>query len=205
MVMRTTFLRYSTKSSISTGSKVSTKAGAIQLYVSPRMTEYAESLARRIGRIDALLFFVIWSCIGVASASDVWGALPAIVFLLIPASALVGWRGAASVRLLLCGKASPRRALIEGFGWGVAFVFAIWLLGATNSAFAAGGALDGLSPLQSEFWFAFALTVLPSLGIGGLLGTVHGIALFYVNAWLVRANPAVEGTLRDEAAHRPSL
>lgn len=153
------------------------------------MTKYAETLARKIGRIDALLFFVIWSCVGLMSATHPWGALPVIVFLLVPASALVGWRGAALVLLILAGAASLRRAVIEGFGWGAAFVFAIWLWGAASSAFAAGGVLDGLSPLQAEFWYAVSVTLLPVLGVGGILGALHGIALFYLNRWLVRANP----------------
>jgi hypothetical protein len=158
------------------------------------MTECANSLARKIGGIDALLFFVLWSCASLASTSNVWGAVPAIAFLLLPASALVGWRGAVSVRLILAGSASLRRAAIEGFVWGAAFVLAVWLWGAANSAFAAGGALDGLSPLQSEFWFALSVTLLPALVVGGLLGAVHGIALFYFNRWLVRANHTLQGT-----------
>ncbi|MDG4605159.1 MAG: hypothetical protein P9D89_03655 [Candidatus Contendobacter sp.] len=153
------------------------------------MTEYAVSLARKIGRLDALIFFVIWSCVGLASAAHPWGSLPIIVFLLVPASALVGWRGAASVRLILAGTASLRRAAIEGFCWGAAFVFAVWLWGVSKSALAAGGVLDDLSPLQAEFWLALSVTLLPALGIGGTLGALHGIALFYLNRWLVRANP----------------
>lgn len=151
------------------------------------MTEYTATLARKIGRIDALLFFIIWSCVGLTSATHPWGALPIIVFLLIPASALVGWRGAAFVRLILAEATSLRRAVLEGFGWGAAFVFAIWLWGAISSAFAAGHVLEGLSPLQAEFWYAVSVTLLPALGIGGILGALHGIALFYLNGWLVRA------------------
>jgi len=169
------------------------------------MTEFAESLARKIGRIDALLFFVLWSCVGLASASHAWGAVPAIVFLLLPASALVGWRGKQKKHncgLILAGAASLRRAAFEGFGWGIAFVSSIWLWGATNSAFAAGGALDGLSPLQSEFWYALSVTLLPALGIGGLLGAVHGIAFFYLNGWLVRANPSFHRTCAKSLAGR---
>lgn len=154
------------------------------------MTEYAETLARKIGRIDALLFFVLWSCVGLASATHPWGSLPFILFLLVPASALVGWRGATSVHLFLAGTASLRRTVIEGFGWGVAFVFLVWLWGASKEAFAAGCVFDGLSPLQSEFWFAVSVTLPPTLGIGGIFGALHGIAFFYLNRWLVRANPA---------------
>jgi hypothetical protein len=167
------------------------------------MIEHADSLALKVGRIDAALFFAIWSCAGLLSATHPLGSLPAIVFLLVPASALVGWRGAASARLILAGTASLRRAVLEGFSWGAAFVFLVWLWGNASSAFAAGGVLDGLSPLQSEFWFAVAVTLVPALCIGGVLGALHGAALFNLNRWLVRANPAVQGTLRDKAAQRP--
>lgn len=152
------------------------------------MTDRAEALARKIGRIDALLFFAIWACVGLAAATYPSGSLPIIILLLVPASALVGWRGAASVRLILAGAASLRRAAIEGSVSGAAFVFAIWLWGTASSAFAAGGVMDGLSPLQSEFWFAVGVTLVPALGIGGVLGAMHGVALLYLNRWLVRAN-----------------
>lgn len=165
------------------------------------MTEYTETLARKIGRIDALLFFVLWSCVGLASATDPLGAFPIIVFLLVPASALVGWRGAVSVRLFVAGTASLSRAAIEGASWGAAFVFVVWFWGASKSALAAGGVLDGLSPLQAQFWFALSVTLLPALGIGGIFGAMHGIALFYLNRWLVRANLSVE---RDAPTARPS-
>lgn len=153
------------------------------------MTDYAERLARKIGRIDASLFFVAWACVGLVSATHPWDSLPILVFLLLPASALVGWCGAASVRLILAGSASFRRAAIEGGGWGAAFVFTVWLCGASKSVLAAGGVLDGLSPLQAEFWYALSVTLLPALGVGGILGALHGIAFFNLNRWLVRANP----------------
>ena len=156
------------------------------------MAQYAASVARKIDRIDALLFFVVWSCVGLVSATHPWGLLPVVVFLLFPASALVGWRGAASVRFILAGTASLGRALIEGFAWGMAFVVAIWLWSAGNSALAAGGVLDGLSPLQAEFWFAVSVTLLPALCIGGIFGALRGIALYYLNRWLVKVHLPVK-------------
>jgi len=168
--------------------------------VSLHMNDYAESLARKIGGIDALLFFIVWSCVGLISATHPWGSLPIIVFLLVPASALVGWRGAACVRLILAGAASLRRAVIEGFCWGATFVFSIWVWGASKSALAAGGVLDGLSPLQSEFWYTVSVTLLPALGIGGIFGALHGIALFHLNRWLIRANPSFK---RDALKRAP--
>ncbi len=166
------------------------------------MIEHADSLARKVGRIDAALFFAIWSCVGLLSTTHPWGSLPAIVFLLVPASALVGWRGAVSARLILAGTASLRRAVIDGFSWGAAFVFVVWLWGNASSAFAAGGVLDGLYPLQSEFWFAVAVTLVPALCIGSVLGALHGATLFYLNRWLVRANPAVNRACAKSRAGR---
>ncbi|MBS1984296.1 MAG: hypothetical protein JST16_08990 [Bdellovibrionales bacterium] len=153
------------------------------------MTAHVEAVARKVGRIDALLFFVVWSCVGAASATHPVGSLPIIIFLLVPASALVGWRGAASARLIFLGVASLRRAVAEGFSWGAGFVFFVWLWGASNAALAAGTVLDGLSPFELEFWVAVATSLLPALGIGGILGGMHGVAFFYLNRWLVRANP----------------
>ena len=164
------------------------------------MIAHAEIVALKIGFIDALLFFVVWSCVGLATAAQPSGALPIIVFLLVPASALVGWRGAASVRLILAGTASLRRAVIEGFAYGAAFVFVIWLWGASNAALAAGTVFDGLSPRQPEFWVTVAKSLLPALGIGGSIGSLHGIVLLYVNRRLVRANPFINTDRRDKAA-----
>ncbi|WP_133247315.1 hypothetical protein [Azospira sp. I13] len=148
-------------------------------------------IAQKIGRIDALLFFVIWSCVGLLSATHSYGALPIIVFLLVPASALVGWRGTVSVRLILAGAASLRRAAIDGFIGGAAFVLVIWLWGFSNAALAAGTVFDGLSPWQFEFWLAVATTLLPAMGAAGVVGALHGIAFFFLNRWLIRANTPV--------------
>lgn len=155
------------------------------------MTARAEALARKIGRIDALLFFVLWACVGLISATYPRDAIPAIIFLLVPASALVGWRGTASVRLILAGQASFQRALGEGFVAGAAFALAVWLWGFSNAALAAGTVFDGLSPWQAQFWLVVATTLLPATGIAGVLGALHGVAFFILNRWLVRANPPV--------------
>jgi len=148
------------------------------------MTTHAEMVARKIGRIDALLFFVVWSCIGAASATNPAGSLPLIIFLLVPASALVGWRGAASARLILAGTASLQRSATEGFVWGAIFILLIWLWGVSNAALAAGTVLDGLSPFQFEFWAVVATTLLPAVGIGGSIGSLHGVVFLYLNRWL---------------------
>lgn len=151
----------------------------------------AEMVARKVGRIDALLFFVIWSCVAAVLASRPIGSLPIIIFLLVPASALVGWRGAVSVRLILSGVASLQRAAVEGFAWGATFALVIWLWGFSNAALAAGTIFDGLSPLQPAFWVSVATTLLPAMGVAGLLGATHGVAFLYLNRWLVRANPSI--------------
>jgi hypothetical protein len=161
------------------------------LHVSPHMIASAEMVARKVGRIDALLFFVIWSCVAAMLASRPIGSLPIIIFLLVPASALVGWRGAASVRLIVSGVASLQRAALEGFTWGAAFAFGIWLWGFSNAALAAGTIFDGLSPLRPVFWVSVATTLLPAMGVAGLLGAMHGVAFLYLNRWLVGANLSI--------------
>lgn len=153
------------------------------------MISPTEKLARRIGRIDALVFFVVWAGIGMASSTRPFGALPLIIMVLIPASALVGWRGAASARSIQRGKASIRHAALEGFGWGMAVALAVWLWGFSNAALAAGTVFDGLSPLEAHFWLVVATSLIPVLFIAGACGATTGVVLYFINLRLVRANP----------------
>jgi hypothetical protein len=89
------------------------------------------------------------------------------------------------------GRASFQRASGEGFVAGAAFALAVWLWGFSNAVLAAGTVFDGLSPWQPQFRVVVATTLLPAMGIAGVLGALHGIAFFILNQWLVRANPPV--------------
>jgi Na+-translocating ferredoxin:NAD+ oxidoreductase RnfE subunit len=150
------------------------------------MTSPIEKLARKIGRIDALIFFVVWASVGMLSATSVYGALPLIIMVLVPASALVGWRGAASAREIIAGRPSVKHAAIEGFGWGVAVAFVVWLWGFSNAALAAGTVFDGLSPLEPRFWLTVATSLNPVLFISACFGVVTGVMLHFINLWLLR-------------------
>ena len=152
------------------------------------MRPHADSIALKIGRINGLLFFALWCAIGMGVASQPAGALPAIVFLLVPASALVGWRGAALARRLLAAPVSAQRAAGEGFAWGAFSAFAVWGWGFSSAALAAGTVFDGLSPARSEFWLVVATSFLPAMGLAGVVGAEHGIALLLLNRCLVRVN-----------------
>lgn len=149
------------------------------------MTKTPASVARKIGCIDALLFFVIWSLVGTLSVAHPWDSITAWLFLLIPASILVGWRGALSVPRILANSANLWSAAKEGAYWALFFVLCIWLWSTFNSAFAAGGALDGLSPMHAEFWFAAIASLLPISAIAAALGTLNGVALYWINGLLV--------------------
>jgi len=152
------------------------------------MTSPTEKRARNIGRIDALIFFVVWASVGMLSATSAYGALPLIIMVLIPASALVGWRGAASARKILAGRPSIKHAAIEGFGWGAAVAFVVWLWGFSNAALAAGTVFDGLSPLEPRFWLTVATSLIPVLLIAGCFGAVTGVILHFINLRLLGAS-----------------
>ena len=153
-------------------------------------TPPTEKLARKVGRIDALIFFVAWASVGMLSATNVYGALPLIIMVLLPASALVGWRGAASARKILAGKSSVKHAAIEGFWWGAAVALVVWLWGFSNAALAAGTVFDGLSSLEPVFWLTVATSLFPVLLIAGCLGAVTGVALYFINLRVLGTNAA---------------
>ena len=154
-----------------------------------------ETTARNMGRIDAVLFFLFWGVVLLFSAAHPYGALPAIIFLLVPASALVGWRGAASVRLLLQGRASLLRGAIEGFVFACLLLAVVWLWSWFSQAHAAGTVFDGLSPESPDFWLIIGNLGLWLLGFG-VAGAIHGVFLLYLNYRLLMANPSFQRTVK---------
>ena len=155
-----------------------------------------EKFARKIGRIDAAAFFLFWGIVLLFSTAHPYAALPAIVFLLVPSSALVGWRGAASVRLLLQGRASLLRGAIEGFLFACLVVFVVWLWSWFSQAHAAGTVFDGLSPESPDFWRLIAYLAL-WLGVFGVVGAIHGVLLLYLNYRLLMANSSFQWTVKE--------
>lgn len=154
-----------------------------------------ETTARKIGRIDAALFFLLWALVLLFSVAHPYGALPAIIFLLVPASALVGWRGAVSVRLLLQGCASLLRGAIEGFAFACLFLAVVWLWSWFGQAHAAGTVFDGLSPESPDFWRIIGYSGLWLTGLG-VAGAIHGVLLLYLNYRLLMANPSFQRTVK---------
>lgn len=154
-----------------------------------------ETTARKIGRIDAGLFFLLWAVVLLLSVGHPYGALPAIIFLLVPASALVGWRGAVSVRLLLQGRASLLRGAIEGFAFACLFLAVVWLWSWLSQAHAAGTVFDGLSPESPDFWSIIGYLGFWLLGFG-VAGAIHGVLLLYLNYRLLMANPSFQRTVK---------
>lgn len=151
----------------------------------------AEMFCWKVGGIDATIFFIAWLCIGAALAKPPVGILPIFVFLLVLASVIVGWRGVGFARLFLGGTASLWRAVNEGFVWGACIVFLFWLW-ATFNVLTAEAMPGHASPFQFAFWVEVAKPLPLFLGSGGFLGALHGVGFFYLNHWLVRANPAVK-------------
>ena len=139
--------------------------------------------ARLVGLIDAAVFFALWAAIGVASAAHPFGAIPAILFLLVPASVLVGWRGEVCARLLLANEGSAKRAAIEGGGFALLFVVVIatW----SGVAHASGGYFDGLAIRMPQFWVVVGWHAIWALAFT-IAGSVHGVLLFWVNRWLIQ-------------------
>jgi hypothetical protein len=154
-----------------------------------------ETTARKIGRIDAALFFLFWVVVLLLLVAHPYGALPAIIFVVSPTSALVGWRGAQSVRLLLQGRASFLRAAIEGFGFACLFLAAVWCESWFSQARAAGTIFEDLSPESPNFWFIISDLGLWLFGFG-VAGAIHGVLLLYLNYRLLMANPSFPQTVK---------
>lgn len=141
------------------------------------MLSSAERLVQKIGRINALLFFVVSAGILLLSSNRMFGSVSMIIVILLPVSALVRWRGAASARLILSGKANLKKVALEGFAWGVGIpllVLSYW--------FIPGGVRSPLWPLFASI--AGFLTFL----LIGCIGALTGVVFLFVNRRIVRAN-----------------
>lgn len=151
------------------------------------------ALAWGVGFLDGGLFFVFWAALYLADRPR--GDLVDILFLLLPVSALVVWRGAVLVRQLLAGQARLGRAAKEGFKAGVLLATLLWLWGLASAALAAGTPFDGLSSWDLSSWLNLVASLLLSMGLAGFLGAVHGAVFYVLNRWLlgclgIRPGPA---------------
>lgn len=154
---------------------------------------HGEALVWGVGLLDGGLFFVFWAALYLADRP--WGALVPMLFLLLPVSVLVVWRGAALVRQLLAGQARLGRAAKEGFKAGVLLATLLWLWGLASAVLAAGTPFDGLSSWDLSSWLNLVASLLLSMGLAGFLGAVHGAVFYVLNRWLlgclgIRPGPA---------------
>jgi hypothetical protein len=139
------------------------------------------SLNRKIGMIDGMLFLIFWSISGMASATYWHGALPIIVFIIIPVSAFVAWRGAKSVEKIKNGKATNRTSAIEGGLCGLIATLVISVWSYSTQVYAAGSVFDDISPNSFEFFKRIAEAYIPIITVGTILGSIHGVLFFNLN------------------------
>ena len=141
---------------------------------------------KKIGLINGLLTLITWSVIGMSLASYWWGALPIILFILVPVSALVSYRTSALAQILLQGKATVSLYAIDGFKWAFIASCIFWGWSISSEVLAAGGPLLGANGWQVlEYIFTIAI---PSSLVAGLIGSLHGVVFYYLNRWQITAN-----------------
>ncbi len=141
---------------------------------------------RTIGLIDGSLFLLSWSAFGFLSASHWWGALPIIVFILVPSAALVSWRGASLSKQGRANFPSLLAHVKDGGKWGGIAGFVLFAWSFTSEVIAAGGPLLG-TPFFSLATAEYALILSSVFCIGGtLFGAAHGLAFYFINRWLMR-------------------
>ncbi len=141
---------------------------------------------RKIGMIDGLIFLTFWSAIGMASAPYWYGALPVIIFILIPISALVSWRGARSVENIKEEKLSIKTSAIEGGLCGFLVTFAISLWSYSAQVYAAGTLFDNVQTNNIELYERIVEAYLPIVSGGILSGALHGMFFYKLNQKLIK-------------------
>jgi hypothetical protein len=145
---------------------------------------------RSIGIINGLVFLLFWSFVAMLSAPVWYGVLAPIMFILVPSSVLVAWRGNHLSNKFISNSARLSHSIIDGFKWGfiAAATFMAWSISA--QVFAAGGHFDNsdfFSMQTAKYIVAYAI---PVSFVGGVTGALHGAVFFYLNRWLYTANKA---------------
>ncbi|WP_221074534.1 hypothetical protein [Agarivorans aestuarii] len=144
---------------------------------------------RHIAITNGIITLVVWSSIGILLASDWWGALPAMLFVLVPISTLVSYRSSFLAKSLIEGKATPKLYAIDGFKWAFIAAVIFWLWSISSEVMAAGSALLGANWWQ-VIKYIFTISLPVSLVVG-LIGSVHGVVFFYLNSWQITANKQI--------------
>jgi len=125
---------------------------------------------RKYAAIMFLLFLLFWSSLAVGVSKYWFGAIPVIVFVVVPVAATVGWR---TYTLHRRNGITSKDFLLDGFIWGSL----VSLLYAVIQAFKL---LGNDLKIEDEEIFSFAflrfacLNLAPVVLTGGLLGVVHG-------------------------------
>ncbi|WP_406608714.1 hypothetical protein [Agarivorans sp. JK6] len=141
---------------------------------------------RHIGLTNGIITLVVWLSTGMLLASEWWGVLPAMLFVLVPISVLVSYRSSVLAKFLIEGKATLKLYAIDGFKWAFIASVIFWFLSISSEVMAAGGPLLG-----ANWWqvVKYILTIsLPVSLVVGLIGSVHGVVFFYLNSWQITAN-----------------
>lgn len=143
------------------------------------------SLNRKIGLIDGVVFLFFWSVTGMANATYWHGALPVIVFILVPLAGFVAWRGSVSVEKIINGKATNKSSAIEGAIYGLIVAIVLCLWSCASQVYAAGSVFDDLSPNSFEWYLRIFQSYLPFITAGAVIGSLHGVAFYNINKYLV--------------------
>ncbi|MCK8123903.1 hypothetical protein MTF66_02755 [Pseudoalteromonas sp. 2CM39R] len=136
-----------------------------------------------------MITLVFWSSLGMFLASEWWGALPVILFVLVPISALVSYRSSVLAKCLIEGNATVKLYAIDGFKWAFIASAIFWLWSISSQAMAAGGPLLGANWWQ-VMKYIFTISIPVSL-IVGFIGGAHGVVFFYLNSWQITANKQI--------------
>jgi len=136
--------------------------------------------------IDGVLFLIFWSIVGMTTATYWHNALPIIIFILIPVSAFVAWRGAKSVDRIINGKATNKTSAIEGAVCGLIATSAIAIWSYSTQVYAAGSVFDNITHNSLEFYKRIAEAYLLLITAGTIIGAIHGVLFFNMNKMLIK-------------------
>lgn len=109
-----------------------------------------------------------------------------VLFILLPLSVFVGWRGMADGRRILLGRASLVRPTAEGFFLPFISFTVLNLVAALNVAFAAGGTYDGAKEWGFIEWIQFTFVILVISAFIGGAGIWCALALHTLNRFLIK-------------------
>jgi hypothetical protein len=142
----------------------------------------------KVAAIDTVVF------LGLASLVLLFAGVPesqAAMFTLIAGIAslavIIAWRGYTHFQSLAAGTDRWYKPIIEGFAVGFLPPFAMFVLPAINTAFAAGNVYDSAASWGVVEWGNYLLFALGTSSLGGFAGAVVASVLSVLNRLLLRA------------------